>query len=126
MNEHRFGYRVRQYLDQDLTLDAEKLARLKAAREWAIGRQRVAEPNAAFAWAADLTGSLRYDSGLLFSRILLPAAILLTGVAAIYTWHQAQTVQELVEIDTRVLASDLPIDAYLDQGFDVWLKRSSQ
>lgn len=126
MNEHRLGYRVRQYLDQDLTLDAEMLARLKAARERATSRQRVAEPSTAFAWAVELTGSLRYDSGLVFSRILLPAVILLTGVAAIYTWHQAQTVQELVEIDARVLASDLPIDAYLDQGFDVWLKRSSQ
>jgi hypothetical protein len=25
-----------------------------------------------------------------------------------------------------VLTGDLPLDAYLDKGFDAWLKRSSQ
>ena len=126
MNEHLFGYRVRQRLNEDLSLDVEKLARLKAARERAIAQQRIAEPSGALAWATNLTGSLGLSSGAMFSRVILPAAILLTGVAAIYTWNQAQTVQELVEIDTGLLASDLPIEAYLDQGFDVWLKRSSQ
>lgn len=126
MNEQRFGYRVRQVLNQNLTLHEETLARLKAAREQAIDRQHIPEPSGIFAWATNLTGDLRSGAGSVFSRVLLPLAILLAGIAAIYTWQQAQTMQELVEIDTRVLASDLPIDAYLDQGFDVWLKRSSQ
>ena len=126
MNEQRFGYRVRQVLNQNLTLHEETLARLKAAREQAIDRQHIPEPSGIFAWTTNLTGDLRSGAGSVFSRVLLPLAILLAGIAAIYTWQQAQTMQELVEIDTRVLASDLPIDAYLDQGFDVWLKRSSQ
>ena len=126
MNEQRFGYRVRQVLNQNLTLHEETLARLKAEREQAIDRQHIPEPSGIFAWATNLTGDLRSGAGSVFSRVLLPLAILLAGIAAIYTWQQAQTMQELVEIDTRVLASDLPIDAYLDQGFDVWLKRSSQ
>ena len=52
--------------------------------------------------------------------------MLILGLVAINTWQQSQMVQELVEIDSGVLTSDLPIDAYLDRGFDAWLKRSSQ
>jgi len=30
--------------------------------------------------------------------------------------------QEIAETDAAILSSDLPIDAYLDRGFQVWLK----
>jgi len=125
MNEHNLGYRVRQILNQGPSLDGEKLARLKAAREQAVARQRITAPRTVLAWADNLTGGLG-DSASLFSRFLLPAAMLILGLVAINTWQQSQTVQELVEIDSGVLTSDLPIDAYLDRGFDAWLKRSSQ
>jgi hypothetical protein len=124
MNEHHLGYRVRQILNQDLALDGEKLARLKAAREQAIARQRVAAPGMALAWADNVSGGLDGGSASVFTRILLPAAMLILGFIAINTWQQSQAVQELVEIDSGVLTSDLPIDAYLDRGFDAWLKRS--
>lgn len=125
MNEHHLGYRVRQILNQDLALDGETLARLKAARERAIARQRITAPRVVLAWADNLSGSVG-GSASVFSRFLLPAAMVIFGLVAIYTWQQSQTVQELVEIDSGVLTSELPIDAYLDRGFDAWLKRSSQ
>ena len=125
MNEHHFGYRVRQLLNQGLALDEEKLARLKAARQQAIARQRITAPRIVLAWADNLTGSVGSSTSV-FSRFLLPAAMLILGLVAINTWQQSQTVQELVEIDSGVLTSELPIDAYLDRGFDAWLKRSSQ
>jgi len=126
MNENFLGYRVRQLLNQDLDLDGEKLARLSAARERAIARQRSTVLSVSLAWTSSLAGGLGSNPAPVFSRLLLPAAILLVGVYAIFAWQQSQSVQELVEIDSRVLASDLPIDAYLDRGFAVWLKRSSQ
>lgn len=125
MNEHHLGYRVRQILNQDLALDGETLARLKAARERAIARQRITAPRVVLAWADNLTGSLGGSASVVY-RFLLPAAMVIFGLVAIYTWQQSQTVQELVEIDSGVLTSELPIDAYLDRGFDAWLKRSSQ
>jgi hypothetical protein len=125
MNEHHLGYRVRQVLNQGLALDEEKLARLKAAREQAIARQRVTAPRMVLAWADNLTGS-GGGSAPVFSRFLLPAAMLILGLVAIHTWQQSQSVQELVEIDSGVLTGDLPINAYLDRGFDAWLKHSSQ
>lgn len=124
MNEHNLGYRIRQILNQGLALDAEKLTRLKAAREQALARQRIAAPRAALAWADNVTGRLG-GSRSVISRFLLPAAIIILGLVAINTWRQSQIVQELVEIDSAVLTSDLPIDAYLDRGFDTWLKRYS-
>ena len=32
-------------------------------------------------------------------------------------------IAELAEIDSQLLTDDLPIDAYLDRGFQNWLKR---
>ncbi len=123
MNEHHLGYRVRQILNQGLALDGEKLARLKVAREQALARQRITAPR--LAWADNLTGGLG-NSASLFLRFLLSAAMPILGLVAINTWQQSQVMQELVEIDSGVLTSELPIDAYLDRGFDAWLKRSSQ
>ena len=37
-------------------------------------------------------------------------------------WQAAQQVREFEELDAQLLASDLPIDAYLDRGFQNWLK----
>ena len=73
MNEHHLGYRVRQILNQGLALDEEKLARLKAARQQAIARQRITAPRMVLAWADNLTGSVG-SSASVFSRFLLPAA----------------------------------------------------
>lgn len=123
MNDHHFGYRIRQTLNQGLSLDAQTLDRLKAAREQALANQRVAVRNPVFAWANNITG--RNGSSSVVSRILLPAAVLIVGLFAINNWHQSQLVQEMVEIDAAMLTGDLPLDAYLDKGFDAWLKRSS-
>ena len=125
MNEQHLGYRIRQVLNQGRDLDAETLARLKAAREQAVARQRIKAPQDVLVWADNVTGGPGCSSSL-FSRLVLPTAMLILGLLAINTWQQSQTVQELEEIDTAVLTSDLPIDAYLDRGFDAWLKRSSQ
>jgi hypothetical protein len=125
MNEQHIGYRVRQVLNQGLDLEAETLARLKSAREQAVARQRAMAPRNVLLWADNVTGGLAGSTSV-FSRLILPTAMLLLGLLAIHTWQQSQTVQELEEIDAAVLTSDLPIDAYLDRGFDAWLKRSSQ
>ena len=37
-------------------------------------------------------------------------------------WHSAQKEREFEELDLHLLASDLPIDAYLDRGFQNWLR----
>ena len=42
MNERKFGHQIKQQLDLALNLDAGTLNRLKAAREQALARMRIA------------------------------------------------------------------------------------
>jgi Protein of unknown function (DUF3619) len=123
MNEHQFGNKVRLILNQGLRLDASASERLRAARMQALARQR-AEPATALAWADNVIGNFGGWSGVAL-RVLLPFAILVAGVSGVYTWQQNQRADELAEIDARLLTDDLPIDAYLDRGFQNWLKKTS-
>ncbi len=125
MNEQQITYRIKQLLNRGLDLDAGKLARLKAAREAALVRQRVESRVPLLAWADNVIGRSGGPSALI-PRVLLPMAVLILGLIAINQWRDNQVAAEIEEIDAAVLTSDLPIDAYLDKGFDAWLKRSSQ
>ena len=123
MNEQQFGNRMRHLLNQGLALDPAKRDRLRAAREQALARQR-AEPAPALRWADNVLGS--FDGWRSVStRVLLPAAVLVLALSGIYTWQEKRRVAELVEIDSQLLTDDLPIDAYLDRGFQNWLKSTA-
>ncbi len=124
MNEQQIAYRIKQLLNRGLDLDAGKLARLKAAREAALVRQRVESRVRVWAWADNVIGKSGGPSAL-FPRLLLPMAVLILGLIAINQWRDTQVAAEIEEIDAAVLTGDLPLDAYLDKGFDAWLKRLS-
>ena len=67
-----------------------------------------------------------FGGGLGFSlRVLLPMALLVAGLVAIYTWQVDQRATDVEELDAQLLTDDLPIDAYLDRGFEAWLKKVS-
>jgi len=117
MNEMQFGHRIRQILNQGITVRPEVAARLEQARARALAAQRP-EPAPVLAWAGN-AGSW----GGLALRVLLPLALLVGSGAAIYTWQQNQRAAEVEEIDSLLLTDDLPIDAYLDRGFQNWLKK---
>jgi len=124
MNEQQIAYRIKQYLNRGLELDAGKLVRLKAAREQALVRQRVESRIPVLAWAGNIIGKSGGPSALV-PRVLLPMAVLILGLIAINHWRDSQLAAEIEEIDAAVLTGDLPLDAYLDKGFDAWLKHSS-
>jgi hypothetical protein len=123
MNEQQIAYRIKQHLNRGLDLDAGKLARLKAAREQALARQRVESRVPGFAWADNVLGKWGGPQSLI-PRVLLPMAVLILGLIAINQWRESRVAAEIEEIDAAVLTGDLPLDAYLDKGFDAWLKRS--
>jgi hypothetical protein len=125
MNEQQIAYRIKQLLNRGLDLDAGKLARLKAAREAALARQRVESRVPVWAWADNVIGKSGGPSALI-PRVLLPMAVLILGLIAINQWRDTQSAAEIEEIDAAVLTGDLPLDAYLDKGFDAWLKPSSR
>jgi hypothetical protein len=121
MNEPQFGNKVRQILNQGLRLNDATVSRLKAAREQALARQRP-EPAPALAWADNVIGSFGGWAGISV-RVIAPIAVLVVGLASIYSWERNQRVREVEEIDALLLTDDLPIDAYLDRGFQNWLKK---
>jgi hypothetical protein len=119
MNEQQFANKVRQALDQGArSIHPMAAERLRAARERALAGRRAARVPA-LAWADNVLGSF----GGLWLRLVLPALFVLLSVAAIYTWQQNQRLAEIEEIDAELLTDDLPIDAYLDRGFQEWLKK---
>src|SRR5260221_13289397 len=121
MNELQFGNRIRHILIVGPALDADKAARLAKACALALERQRP-EPAPALVWADNILGALGGWTGVSL-RVVVPAIALLVSFAAIYTWQQNQRVAEVEEIDALLLADELPIDAYLDRGFQNWLKK---
>jgi Protein of unknown function (DUF3619) len=124
MNEPQFGNKIRQILNQGTQLDSRLLGRLRLARESALKRQLVARPMLGLAWADSLIGSFGGITGFSF-RLVLPMAVLVGGLLAINGWQQNQRVAEVEEIDALLLTDDLPLDAYLDKGFEAWLKKRS-
>jgi Protein of unknown function (DUF3619) len=121
MNEAQFAHRVRHELNLGARVDARVATQLRAARERALARQGLA-PEAGVALGG---AGVARRGGLhaLSLRVLLPVLILGVAFAATYAWQQRQRAAEVEELDALLLSSDLPIDAYLDQGFAAWLKR---
>jgi Protein of unknown function (DUF3619) len=122
MNERKFGYQIKQKLDQALDLEPATLNRLRTAREQALARQRMTEPVFVLAWADAVLGRLSGNAAS--ASIALAGAALILALVGIQYWQQAPTVEEIEEIDAAILTGDLPINAYLDKSFDTWLKRS--
>ena len=124
MNEMQFGNKVRQVLNRGLVgVEPGAAERLRAARERALARQR-AEPSPAMAWADNVLGRVGGWGGVAW-RVVLPLAMLALALATVQYWQQNQRIAEIEEIDAQLLTDDLPIDAYLDRGFQNWLKQRS-
>ncbi len=124
MNEPQFGNKIRQVLNQGTQLDGKTLSRLRLAREKALRQQLVAKPAQGLAWVDNVVGDFGGVGGFSL-RVLLPMAVLIGGLLAISGWQQNLRVAEVEEIDALLLSDDLPLDAYLDKGFEAWLKKRS-
>jgi len=118
MNELQFGNKIRRVLDQGTRLDARTRERLRAARERALARH---DPESRAPWTSSLLAQFGGYAGLT-ARLVLPVLVLAVSLGAIGHWHQTQRAVEADEIDVQLLTDDLPIDAYLDKGFETWLK----
>jgi len=122
MNELQFAHRIRQALNRrTVQLSPITVERLRLAREQALSRQLAEQPERSLELAG-IAGGRRARGGFTL-RWLLPAAVLVLGLASIYVWQQSFRVAEVEDVDSRLLTDDLPIDAYLDKGFQAWLKK---
>lgn len=136
MNELKFANKVRQALNEGARLDgpagASVAERLRAARERALlahrpGRVQAPAPVPVAAGRGPAAGLLAGFGGIggFSLRVLLPTLLLAAGLVAIYQGQQEQRAADIEELDAQLLTDDLPIDAYLDRGFEAWLKKTS-
>jgi hypothetical protein len=127
--DHNFAKKLTGYLDAGAAdLKAGTAYRLQKARAAALAR--LAEPQGARASASRLAPAFAGSggSGPAGGKSLWTSARLWLGIAIIVAagfgylqWQYYQQVNDIVELDAQILSSDLPIDAYLDQGFRNWL-----
>jgi Protein of unknown function (DUF3619) len=54
-------------------------------------------------------------------RWVLPAMLLMGTLG--FLGYQSYQEQEDMEVDVALLTSDLPLEAYTDQGFDQWIRK---
>jgi len=123
--EQQFARQVCQVLDRGTEQIGHGVAeRLRAARERALQRQVVAVATVSTV-GADGTAAWGGDGHFHTLRTLLAMLALLLGVSMAYVWNGYSQASENEEIDSALLADDLPPSAYLDKGFQAWLEKDA-
>jgi hypothetical protein len=126
--EHELARKIIEHLDHGAAqLEPGTRERLAAARKVALSRYREKpETVVGLAWAGQ--SMARFAEHHLHNTRLLAAAAAIAILLAGFTYWQATgpASNDLAEIDMGLLTDELPLNAYLDKGFDSWLKRSSR
>ncbi len=102
-------------------LDAGLAARLRQGRERALARHRPQRVVEFAPWAMQRMLALRPGHHARDSVVIV---MLLAAAIVFYYRNQDLKVDEYAEIDSALLADELPPSAYLDKGFFEWLARS--
>jgi len=84
----------------------------------ALAAARPETPN----WRSRIAGG-EFFARAITVRLMLPAAIVVATITGLIYWQMSSHHEE--ELDTGLLAGELPIHAYTDPGFETWLKHSS-
>jgi hypothetical protein len=123
-----FAYKVRHALNDHLdALPAATTDRLAAARKAAMARKKAHAPvKAAQTQLAGNIGALFSFSSLGRMSMAIPLMALVAGLAGIYQYEEQQRLEEIAELDAAVLSDELPLTAYLDQGFNAYLAQRAQ
>ena len=135
--ELEFARQVRRALDEHAaTISPAAVDRLAVARRAALARKKPEPVTApvfvpAFAGAAGVLSGmpqaeapLRRRSRLRRFALAWPLAALVISLVAIAYWEDQQRTAELADIDAAMLSDDLPLNAYLDHGFNAYLSRA--
>jgi len=123
MNENDLARRIVAQLDRSLAELPPSIAqKLQAARAAAVARYRPGSSSPGQFWADRLLGSQGLRQGLAV-RLVLPVAIVIASLTGIIYWQTSSHYEE--ELDTGLLAGELPLHAYIDPGFETWLTHTS-
>ncbi|MDE1007509.1 MAG: DUF3619 family protein [Paraburkholderia fungorum] len=134
--ELEFARQVRRALDENAaSIPAATVDRLAVARRAALARKKPETVSApvfvpAFAGAGMPAGMPQVEmpqrrrSPLRRFALAWPLAALVISLVGIAYWEDQQRTAELADIDAAMLSDDLPLNAYLDHGFNAYLSRA--
>jgi hypothetical protein len=123
--ESEFGRKIARCLDRGVAdLRPGTVYRLQQARRAALAAASPAHGTVPELATAGAHGGSAGRTGLRGGSIRWLGLALLVAAAAFgyQQWHSIAQVREFEDLDMHLLASDLPIDAYLDRGFQNWLR----
>ena len=126
MTREHFANRIRQTLNQGTRdLPSSIALRLEKSRRYALAHQKqevaqhaLATPGHHFHWPS---GSHQHT----WPRHILSVLALLVGMWIAFYWHSDQYIRQIEELDSALLADDLPPEAFLDTGFFKWLQKNN-
>lgn len=121
MNEEtEFASKICNCLEEGVSaLDPIVLIRLHKARGLALKARNVR--------GLKLAGiaAVAEQEILSYAKTLLVVLVLSVGTIGTYYWNGNEQAHEHDEIDSALLTDELPPTAYLDPGFQAWLKPSA-
>ena len=122
MNENDFGKNIRPWLERSAGEVGEMQAtRLRSARLRALDAWREPVHILGFVTVGAGTAQTIKYSILQQGLLWLPIVFLLATLAA----KTLSPEVDIGELDAQLLTGELPIDAFLDEDFDQWLKSAS-
>ena len=124
-----FAYKVRHALNEHLDhLPASTVNRLASARKIAVSRKK-SQPVAvrllqrAFAGGGNSSSQVSLLNKM---GVAIPLLAMVIGLAGIYQVEEEQRIAEIAELDAAVLSDELPLTAYMDEGFNAYLAQRAQ
>ena len=125
--DQELARKIVQHLDDGVAHLAPRIReRLLAARKAALSHYpEQPVPALELAWVAHAVTQIR-DHRFFGTRHWVAATTLLLALAGFAYWQSLGPANELADIDVGLLTDELPLNAYLDKGFDSWLKRASR
>jgi hypothetical protein len=120
VNENEVAERIIARLDRGLAdLPPPTVQKLHAARLAAVAAYRPGKPA-----PHPASGAAEWGFGrVLGVRLALSAAIVIASITGLIYWQTSSHHED--ELDTGLLAGELPLHAYTDPGFETWVKHSN-
>ena len=125
--ERDFAKKIVRHLDRGTAQVRPGVAyRLQLARQEALARCGApkAAKGVAPAFLAGAGGTVSGGPRPVFAQLKfwIGVGVLVAGIWGALQWEAYQQTKEIEDLDAQILSSELPIDAYLDRGFQNWLK----
>ena len=122
MNEQDFGRAIAKKLSSGLAdLPAAQVSKLNQSRNRAMAAYR--EPISILGLATVGGPSANSKFGWLVKpMILLPVAVIAVAIVSANIWHDELQSDQADSIDAAILSQELPIQAFLDNDMETWIK----